>query len=119
MSLTRQFFRDLRPLFQILHEPFGRSPSHYAVSRPLFDDIFFHSPNSLRPAIDVTEEGNSYFLEAELPGVKKENVEVRISEGGRSVTIEGKFSTRRGSTEEKVAEAAPTEDYGEGKQNMH
>lgn len=94
MSLTRQFLREFRPLFRMLEEPFGVSP-RYARSNSFFDDPFFHSPRALRPAVDVTEEGSNYVVEAELPGVKKEDVEVRIGDGGRSVTIEGKVAERR------------------------
>ena len=93
MSLTRQFLREFRPLFRMLEEPFGVSP-RYARPNSFFDDPFFHSPRALRPAVDVTEEGNKYVVEAELPGVKKEDIEVRISDGGRSVTIEGKIAER-------------------------
>ena len=108
MSLTRQFFREFRPLFRLLEEPLGRSPAFYPHYRPrgFFDDPFFHSPNALRPAVDVTEEGNHYIVEAELPGVKKENIEVRIGDGGRSVTIEGKIVDRR---EPQVVEAKADE----------
>jgi len=60
--------------------------------RSLFDDPFFPSPAAIRPAVDVTEEGDKYILEADLPGVKKENVDIRIGDGGRSVTIQGKTS---------------------------
>lgn len=117
MSLTRQFLHDIRPLFRLLEEPFGRSPAflpYNGRTRSLFDDPFFHSPSSLRPAVDVTEEGNNYVVEAELPGVKKENVEVRIGDGGRSVTIEGKIVNRRAGPQEgeNVVHntAAPQED---------
>jgi HSP20 family protein len=41
--------------------------------------------------MDVSEAGNTYVVEAELPGVKKENLEVRIGDGGRSLTIQGKI----------------------------
>jgi len=98
MSLTRQFLREFRPFFRMLEEPLSRSPaafSPFARSSSVFDDPFFHSPSAIRPAVDVTEEGNNYIVEAELPGVKKENIEVRIGDGGRSVTIEGKIVNRR------------------------
>jgi HSP20 family protein len=96
MSLTRQLLHDLRPLFRVLEEPFGRSAGYYGLpTRSFFDDPFFQSSNSLRPSVDVTEEGDKYVVEADLPGVKKENVEVRIGDGGRSVTIEGKLFRRR------------------------
>lgn len=97
MSLARHFFREFRPFFRLFEEPLTRSPAYYgSPSRALFDDPFFQSAGfSLsRPAIDVTEEGNGYVVEADLPGVKKENVEVRIGDGGRSLTIEGKITRR-------------------------
>ena len=99
MSLTRHFFRELRPLFRMLEEPFGRSPSYMGgrfPPREFFDDPFFNSPSMLRPAVDVSEQGDKYVVEAELPGVKKENVNVRIGDGGRTLTIEGKVFSRSG-----------------------
>ena len=100
MSLARQFFREFRPFFRVLEEPLGRPPAAYLNSshRPFFEDSFFRDTfqNGLRPAVDVSEQGNSYIVEAELPGVQKENVQVRIGDGGRSVTIEGKVIDRRG-----------------------
>lgn len=125
MSLARQFFREMRPLFHMLEEPLGRTPAYYASRRhpfqSLFDDPFFRNPEALRPAVDVTEEGDKYVVEAELPGVKKENIEVRIGDGGRSVTIEGKVFSRRSENGEEpktVEGSASSQDAsatGEGK----
>lgn len=96
MSIARQLFHEFRPLFRMLDEPLTRSPSFFGhPSRSIFDDPFFKSAFISRPAVDVTEEGNQYVLEADLPGVKKENVDVRIGDGGRSITIEGKLTGRR------------------------
>jgi HSP20 family molecular chaperone IbpA len=96
MSL-RSLFRDFRPLFRVLDEPLTRSPVYF--SRPgqgLFDDPFFQLRSAVvRPPVDVIEEGNAYIVEAELPGVQKDNVEVRIGDGGRSLTIEGKIVAQR------------------------
>jgi len=97
MSLTRQFFREFRPLFRMLEEPFGHS--HFAAvprygRHNRFADEFFEG-NFVRPNLDVAEEANAYVVEAELPGVKKENIEIRIGDNGQSLTIEGK-SVRRG-----------------------
>jgi HSP20 family protein len=95
MSLTRQLLHDIRPLFRVLEEPFGRSAGYYALpTRSFFNDPFFQSSNLVRPSVDVTEEGNNYVVEADLPGVKKGNVEVSIGDGGRSLTIEGKIFRR-------------------------
>ncbi|KAI0732014.1 HSP20-like chaperone [Fomitopsis betulina] len=108
MSLTRQFFREMRPLFRMLEEPLGRTPTAFGGYGPrsVFDDPFFRAPAMLQPAVDVTEEGNKYLIEAELPGVKKEDVNVRVGDGGRSITIEGKVVGRR--SEVQPAEASTT-----------
>lgn len=106
MSIARRLVNDMRPLFRLLEEPFGRHAAYYGSPiRSVFDDPFFQSGSlsSLRPNIDVTEEGNNYVVEADLPGVKKENVEVRIGDGGHSVTIQGKIH-RRGNATEDLAE---------------
>ncbi|KAH9936285.1 HSP20-like chaperone [Fomitopsis serialis] len=109
MSLARQFFHEMRPLFRMLEEPFGRTPSAFgAYPRSMLDDPFFRTPVMLQPAVDVTEEGNKYVIEAELPGVKKENVNVRIGDGGRSVTIEGKVVSRRGEPQSTETSSATT-----------
>ena len=91
MSIARQLLHEFRPLFRMLEEPFGRSAvAPVYPHRSLFDDPLFPSTTAVRPAVDVTEEGDKYILEADLPGVKKENVDIRIGDGGRSVTIQGK-----------------------------
>ncbi|KAF7797477.1 hypothetical protein EIP86_008674 [Pleurotus ostreatoroseus] len=107
MSLTRQFFRDMRPFFRMFDEPM-RTPTYmgFPQMRSMLDDPFFRYPNSLRPAVDVSEEGNDYVVEAELPGVKKENVQVRIGDGGRSVTIEGKVVERSAGAAQPEAQPA-------------
>ncbi|KIJ64435.1 hypothetical protein HYDPIDRAFT_111754 [Hydnomerulius pinastri MD-312] len=120
MSIARQLLREFRPLFHMLEEPFGRAPATYGMPRhSLFSDPFFNSPSSLRPAVDVTEEGDSYVLEADLPGVKKENVDVTIGDGGRSITIHGKtFSRREGNATaeppDKSVEHRKAENEGSG-----
>lgn len=90
----------------MLEEPFSRSPTAYLgyPSHSVLDDPFIKSSLLTRPAVDVTEEGDKYVLEADLPGVKKENLEVRIGDAGRSVTIEGKFVDRR--RQPQVAESS-------------
>lgn len=91
----------------MLEEPFGRQLSLGGQSGPLaarraspFGALFNNDPFFSRafesnvPAIDLTEHANEFVVEAELPGVKKENVEIRIGDGGQSVTIEGKVFQR-------------------------
>jgi HSP20 family molecular chaperone IbpA len=94
MSIARQFLNEFRPLFRMLEEPLSRPPTYLGYpSHSVFDDPLFKP--SLLPAVDVTEEGDKYVVEADVPGMKKENIEVRIGDGGRSVTIEGKVVDRR------------------------
>ncbi|KAJ7175852.1 HSP20-like chaperone [Mycena filopes] len=93
MSLTRQLLNDFRPFFRLLDEPLSRSS--FNRSRSMLDDhlgLFFSRDMLRGPAVDVSEAGNSYVVEAELPGVKKEQLEVRVGDGGRSLTIEGKLT---------------------------
>ncbi|KAI8978692.1 HSP20-like chaperone [Trametes punicea] len=114
MSLARQFFRELRPLFRMLEEPLGRSPAYMGRFPPgdFFDDPFFTSPAMLRPAVDVSEQGDKYIVEAELPGVKKENVNVRIGDGGRTLTIEGRVVNRSGEPQVVDASSSATGSSG-------
>lgn len=94
MSLARQLFHDVRPLFRILEEPFGRPAAYYGfTNRSILDESFIQSS---RPSIDVSERDDIYIVEADLPGVKKEDVEVMVGDSGHRVTIEGKILSRRG-----------------------
>lgn len=114
MSISR-IFNEFRPLFRMLDEPLLRAPgyAHPAFrGRTMFDDPFFQNT---RPAVDVSEDGNKYIVEAEVPGVKRDALEIRIGDGGRSLTIEGRFGSRRGpesapagSTQNATASNAPT-----------
>lgn len=94
-------FNEFRPLFRMLEEPFGNAN---AVFYPLTTRTFNRHPffrdgslfgENLRPSVDLSEQGNSYVVEAEIPGVTKENLAVRIGDSGRSVTIEGKVFSGR------------------------
>jgi HSP20 family protein len=96
MSLTRQLLSEFRPLFRMLEEPLGGRFGAFGLpSRSVFDDPFFTAPRSVRLAVDVSEDGANYIVETELPGVKREDVDVRIGDGGRSITIEGSIMQKR------------------------
>jgi HSP20 family protein len=50
------------------------------------------------PAVDVRETGDSYLIEAEIPGLKPENIDVEID--GNTVTIRGQFKEETSKQEE-------------------
>lgn len=58
------------------------------------------------PALNVHEEQGTYIVEAEVPGVKKENVNLRVGDGGRSLTIEGRALNRFSSSSQPTSPSA-------------
>ncbi|KII85562.1 hypothetical protein PLICRDRAFT_56795 [Plicaturopsis crispa FD-325 SS-3] len=101
MSLTDHFLQEFRPFFRGFDDPFARSgratPSFYAPARSLLEHPFFNRNTNAQSGVDLTEEGDHYIVEAELPGVKKEDLNVTVGDAGRSVTIEGKVFRRNAS----------------------
>ncbi len=68
---------------------------------------FFVRPVSAAPAaftrgfrVDVREEGNQYLVDADLPGLKKDDIEIEID--GAQVSIRAQYKAE---TEHKEAEA--------------
>uniref|UniRef100_D8PZU2 SHSP domain-containing protein n=1 Tax=Schizophyllum commune (strain H4-8 / FGSC 9210) TaxID=578458 RepID=D8PZU2_SCHCM len=64
----------------MLDEPLFRAPGYYNPGfrgrSALLEDPFFQNLNT-RPAVDVSEDANKYIVEAEVPGVKKDALEIR------------------------------------------
>ena len=56
----------------------------------------FVTPNLMTdmviPAVDIYEEGNDYVLKAELPGLKKEDIDITVNDG--TITISGEKSQK-------------------------
>jgi HSP20 family molecular chaperone IbpA len=85
MSLSRAVFNEFRPFFRMMEDPFSTDPVFSNMNRR--DPYNWHSTT---PALNLSEENDSYTVEAEVPGVKKENLDIHIGDGGRSLTIEGR-----------------------------
>lgn len=116
MSISR-LLHEFRPLFRVLEDPLTRgAPTAYGFPhRSFLADPFLTSSSTVHPALDLTEEGDEYIVEADLPGVKKENVDITVGDGGRSVTIHGRtFSRRPGDSSESTTETSTSQ--GEGTQ---
>ncbi|KAI9595768.1 HSP20-like chaperone [Syncephalis fuscata] len=71
------------------------------------------SPNW--PAIDISEADNNYVLEAELPGVAKEDVSVEVDHNGEVVTVSGQVHQMR-STGQTPASKDATNDKSPSEQ---
>jgi len=76
-SVEDQFGRLVENMFEDMLAPFSGGGS---LSR-------FSEDGSISPRLNVVETEKSYEIEAELPGVKKEDVKVAIE--NQRVTIEG------------------------------
>lgn len=87
MSLSRSLYNEFRPLFRMLEDPFAWQPTSALSRRQMAEPFGWHQAT---PALNLTEENGTYVIEAEVPGVKKENLDVRVGDGGRSLTIEGR-----------------------------
>src|SRR4051812_50134379 len=59
----------------------------------LFEDTFARDGSSFTPAVDIKENESEIRLEAELPGLKPENVEITAEKG--VLTVCGGKSTGR------------------------
>jgi HSP20 family protein len=67
----------------------------------LFDDFFGLTPARREgaatlwaPAVDVREDVNNYFVEAELPGMKKEDISLELENNVLSIRGERKFERK-------------------------
>lgn len=79
-----------------------RDPFNVAALRRQMDDMFdqffpFSGLAMLKGEtglqVDVVDEGNSYLVRANVPGLNAKNLDVRVSEEG--VTIKGAFSEEK------------------------
>ncbi len=51
---------------------------------------------ALRPAVDVRETDNEYQVKVDLPGIKKENLDIVIQDGVLTINAETREETREG-----------------------
>jgi len=70
---------NLHPIAQIHHEV------NRAFERILGEQ--FHRPFFNMPAIDLREEENQFVIEAELPGIEPQNVDIEVQ--GNTLVIKG------------------------------
>jgi HSP20 family protein len=79
------------------HEPFGRAMGLRQVMDRLLEDAFVMPRNGEGnqgwggPALNVYEEGDQLTVEAQLPGLKPENLDINVELG--VLTISGQTAT--------------------------
>lgn len=98
LDLMNRMFGDflpyqhpLQPFFeplQALQDPLFASPSALDLARTVSD------LTPWRPVMDVVERADALVFHSELPGVKKEDVEINLR-GGDTLVISGKRASRR------------------------
>lgn len=83
MSMTPYYTRTLRTG--------SNTPSRYVSP---FNDEFFRSffGENTVPAmkVDVEDKGDSYLLQTDLPGMKKEDVRISVEDGVLTIVVEQK-----------------------------
>jgi HSP20 family protein len=84
--------------------PFGDLERRFERMERIFEDFFgrpfgFHPPSlrpwaaaaeEVSPSVDIFEEGNDVVVKAELPGMKKEDLEVNFAHGNLIISGEKK-----------------------------
>ena len=82
-------------------DPFRDFPRFPAWASRAMDDVFEGeaTPRMVSPAIDVSETGEHYLINAELPGVKRDEIELELHEG--VLTIKGEKREERSGEDEK------------------
>ncbi|KAG8706284.1 hypothetical protein FRC08_001164 [Ceratobasidium sp. 394] len=90
MSLSRSIFNEFRPLFRLIEDPFLSSPS-YALTRGARPESWQPFGLQRQANVELSEEGNEFVVQAEVPGVQKENLDVHLGGDGQSLTIEGRM----------------------------
>jgi HSP20 family protein len=84
--------------------PFGDLERRFERMERIFEDFFgrpfgFHLPSlrpwaaaveEVSPSVDIFEEGNDVVVKAELPGMKKEDLEVNFAHGNLIISGEKK-----------------------------
>ena len=58
---------------------------------PFFTETDFETTPTFVPAVDIREEEDKYILDAELPGMKKEDVHIEVKDGVLTLSGERKF----------------------------
>ena len=77
-------------------------------TRSDWEEKFFNEP-AIAPAIDIYEEENSYFLNAEMPGLTKEDLKIKVEED--NLLIMGKSNSEEDSDKNYIIKESCSGNY--------
>ncbi|KIO30267.1 hypothetical protein M407DRAFT_20731 [Tulasnella calospora MUT 4182] len=118
MSLTRSLLNEFRPFFRLLDDPFYATGDPFSVvprqqrsgrdgdALQNFWDTNRNGPTVRSPHVHLNDAEGKYLVEAELPGIKKENLDISIGDNGRSLTIKGHASASSDDTAQQALASA-------------
>lgn len=97
-AIERNILSTLNEMERWMEESFARPFSGFRLMpfRHMFQDL--GTKGDISPSVDVFEEGNEVVVKAELPGMKRDEVDVRLS--NNMLTISGEKRSE-GSVERK------------------
>jgi HSP20 family protein len=81
----------------LIRKPFNTGLDDFTATFRLFDDFLnraFNEPAGLRPwtpAVDIVETENDLVLTADIPGIKLEDIDIRLENGTLTISGERKF----------------------------
>jgi HSP20 family protein len=89
-SLPRMLRRDPEPFTRLRHDPFREFDELWERMGRLFEHTFEGRRASMPwvPTVEVTEQDDHYLLRAELPGIRRKDIQVEVDEHGLSIVGE-------------------------------
>ncbi len=87
------------------YNPVARSLAkiHSEINRAFerfFDNPILEKPMSMMPAINMKDDGNQYTIEAEMPGLEEQNIDIEIH--GNQLVIKGSHMQQEEKQGEKM-----------------
>ncbi|KAI8999590.1 HSP20-like chaperone [Gaertneriomyces semiglobifer] len=101
--LLPRLWSDLSRDFASFEAPLANAADRFLYGRSPASHALHPSNHFFRPATDIAETPQAYVIETELPGAKKEDVDVDVD--GNTVTIRGRIDTGTSSHTDGVATA--------------
>ncbi len=87
-ELVSPFTEMERYFDEILHQPFS------LFRHPMWPRAQFPDTDVISPSVDIFEEGKEVVIKAEIPGIKKSDITIDISDNKMTISGEKKKETK-------------------------